>query len=190
MADKLTITTTLLAVVDDRLKPTSALCTNRAPTKFPASGKLRVLAEKAFKASKKDIAHLLPNINIKCKTKYFFGLLSRDTTARVPVKLVNVKHAFNSKNQLAVTLRWQIDSLPAGIKQPSVKHVRDALSGSLTDGWGEGVEQRSRFGPIVDGDDDAFKLVPKAAIKKSMRACEDGQYALLYTLRDAKIELK
>lgn len=192
MTDKLTtITTTLLAVVDDRLKPTSALCTDRAPTKFPASGKLRVLALKALKTSKKDIGHLLSFIDIKCKTKYFFGLFSRDATTRVPVKLVDMKHAFNSKNQLAVTLRWQVDSLPAGVKRPTVKQVRDALSGQLTDGWGEGVEQRSRFGPIVDSDDgNEFKLVPKAAIKKSMQAHEDGQYALLYTLRDAKIVLK
>ena len=183
-----TLTTTLSATIDNRLDPSPLLCIDREPSRIPA-GKLRALVLKAFNAGRKDIGYLLPSVDVQYETKHLFGLWTRRQSVRLPVSLIDMKHVFNSKNHLVVTMRWKI-VVQDGVDVPTVSQIRAALSGGLTDGWGEGVEQAARFGPIVEcDDDDVCKLVPKTAITKSMQAYDHGQYALLFTLRDSQVHV-
>ncbi len=184
-----TITTSLRAVLDDQLKPTAKLCVDRPATAFPSSAsKIRSLAEKAVKASKKDIGYLLHGISATQTVKSLFGLLTRERRVRLPVKLASMKHAFDARKHLVTTLCWRVE-VPAGVSKPTVAQVRKEMSGALTDGWGEGVEQTARFGPLVACDDnDVCTKITK--IKKQRGASEDGQYALLYTLKGAVIDIR
>lgn len=186
-----TISTALRATLDDRLKPTTKLCVDRPATTFPSASKVRALAEKAVKASKKDIGYLLYNITVTQKVKSLFGLLTREQIVRLPVKLVSMKHAFNAQKHLVTTLRWRVE-VPAGASKPTVAQVRTEISGALTDGWGEGVEQTARFGPLIacDDNDTCKRLVQSSVTRKHHDASEDGQYALLYTLKGAVIDVR
>ncbi len=87
---------------------------------------------------------------------------------------------------------WRMDttaSAPAGIHSASLlSELRTQVRAGVLDGWGEGVAQASRFGPLCAYDDtsDAYRpATPQEARRIKLHAYESGRYATLLTLKGA-----
>lgn len=71
------------------------------------------------------------------------------------------------------------------------QQLRSTILGGVTDGWGEGVEQMHRFGPlwVFDDDTDRFRLAKATDGSRipgrPLNPDEDGRYAVLLTLQGA-----
>jgi hypothetical protein len=81
---------------------------------------------------------------------------------------------------------------PLRASELDLGQIRETIYGGITDGWGEGAQQVSRFGPMVVYDDQLDKHRPASASELNPRSRPQHlyvqpRYALLLTLRGATI---
>lgn len=185
MSNKYTINAMLPVAIADRLHPNTKLPHERVPAIIDA--KLKPLVNKQLTGKNnvmKDNAEwVLPYVNVPAKA--LLGLFARKT--QVPVKLLSWKHTW-TKNGCYLTLNWEAVTTKDTIID--VKSVKEVIAGGITDGWGDGVEQSSRFGEVCIFDEEKDRYRSATTLeKRTLSMGEDGRYALLPTLKSSKISI-
>lgn len=183
------IEASLPAVLDDRLLSLRSLAPTRPPTR--CGPKIRAIVDRevrrllAQKDSRMDPAWVLTSIDVPRSA--FFGLLRWGTT-RVPVTMASWRSEWDRRGVLWWHFAWDA-ATDAGVSEAEVlAAARDAVFGSVTDGWGESVEQAARFGPKTT--EDAEGHVHLANRKSEARPEEAGRYAVLLTLKGATFKIR
>lgn len=158
-----------------------------------------VRAELSRRLLSSGLRDLLPGMRLKRRPR---GLLSRVLNPKpfapqrplfVPFELTHaeVQHVGPGRSFARLHLSWQVRYDPSkAVSPPTRADVEHALAVSLSDAWGERVEQSHRFGPCVayDSSSDRYTtLVP--AKKHACKESEDGRYAALLTLQGAELTM-
>ena len=170
--------------LDDALKPDILAATREPePTRIRATALVDLVKKELRKKYwKVTVPYILFTYRIK-RPWY-----QRDIV--VPVTLVKWKPTWRTKGHLTFSMEWDI-SLPHG-QTLDLDQVRDSISGGVSDGWGEGVAQVNRFGPIIAYNDETGKnerASNKKIIEDRLTENENGRYALLLTLTGSKFSV-
>lgn len=181
MSTTFNITATMPIVLDDYLKMTETTAYEQRATNIDS--KLKPLVNKQIKGMKDTIEWVLPTVKVPGKP--LFGFISRNTT--VPVQVKSWKVTWNPNNGVGYfNFKWE--AITEKDVKIDVNSVKDALAWGIADGWGSSAVQSSRFGELCLFDEEIDKFrraLPEE--KKGLDETEFGRYALLLTLKGAKI---
>lgn len=175
----------LQVFVDDRLANRKGLPQNMPATKCDAKlkGDVSTMVRKMTKDGfPSDVFN-----HYSYKSPGVFGVLfGRTETAEV--ELVKFETSWDAKGVMRWSFVWDVPAPDVDLQR-----VREQIAGGISDGWGEGVEQMFRFGPICVSDDYGTKgettRLATSKEKKGLNAGEHGRYAVLLTTVGAKFAI-
>lgn len=192
MSEIIVITATLPVLLDDKLRPSSKLAHERAPTVMKDAN-LKAVVNRKIRTEMRDNAQwVLPQF--KAPSRPLFGIIPRATV--VSVQLRSWHHAWRGNGTAALHFEWEA-ALPQGATVDA-EAIRAVIAGGISDGWGEGAEQMGRFGELCVLDEeegtketDIYRRAkPGEKTKLGLTVQEQGRYALLLTLKGAKLVIK
>jgi hypothetical protein len=180
------VTGTLQVFVDDRLAKRKGLPQHMPATKCDANLKSAVST-----MVRKMVKDGIPADVFKYYSFKSPGILGSlfGRTETIDVELAKFATAWDAKGVMRWEFEWDVQA-----PEVDMKSVREQIAGGISDGWGEGVEQMFRFGPICVSDDYGTKgettRLATSKEKKGLNAGEHGRYAVLLTTVGAKFAVK
>jgi hypothetical protein len=167
-----TLHAVLPVVLDDRLGERSRWAGRGLSHATHVPADARVLLRRRILKNEFEFERVLSVLPTKLKKGFFGG------KKNVPVTLTGFR-LLERGPWWAIDLTWTLPVAAADVDEAACGR---ALSGSLSDGWGEGVEQ-FRFGPLVvcaDDNDTACRLATSKE-SASLQLDLDGRYAFNLT---------
>ncbi len=133
--------------------------------------------------TQRDVASdVLPRYTFN--SRGFIGSLFGRTES-VDVELVDFGTSWDAKGVMRWKFTWDVP-----VPKVDVGSLREQIAGGISDGWGEGVEQMSRFGELCATDDNGKWRLATPKERKGLATYEAGRYAVLLTTVGAKFVVK
>ncbi len=173
------IDATIPVFIDDLLHAGSHKDVTTAPP-TRCSPSLRTLVEKYIKANARAWqADVIP---------FILPSEFEASAVKVQTQVESWKPEWRADGVMVWHLTWRMTAA-AEVSTPSLQRdLRAQVRGGVLDGWGEGVQQASRFGPLCVYDDDTDThrpASPQEVRSGKLATFENGRYAVLLTVKGA-----